>query len=95
MVVTRTVRLAVTALAALLLPLAFWSLMGSSVLMGDLIVVGKEYERVSDLALVCVSYRAYGRTERSCVPATSASTGAFTQCVKDARIGRPLPESCQ
>lgn len=95
MVGSRAVKLGLAMLTAMLLPLAFAVAVGSSILMGDLVVVGKEYERVGDLALVCVRYRAYGQTERTCVPATAGAAGAFTRCVGEAQIGRPLPESCR
>ena len=82
-------------LAALLLPLAWAALMGSSVLIGDMIVVGKEVKRQDNLVQICVSYRAYGGTQTTCVPGTTTESRAATTCFDDAQIGHPLPESCR
>lgn len=63
------------------------------VVMGDMTVVGKDLRPVGGSVQACIRYRAFGRTEETCVPGAVGT--ALLRCFNDARVGLPLPDSCR
>jgi len=64
----------------------------ASTAIGSMVVVGKEVKAVAaTLPLACVRYRAFDKTEETCV----FFEGTENACWKEAVIGKPLPEACR
>lgn len=62
---------------------------------GDLIVVGKDIKANAIGFATCVRYRAFGSVEETCAPFGPDATSAGQQCLDDAKVGEPLPDSCR
>lgn len=63
---------------------------------GEMTVVGREVNDVGKGGLeVCVRYRAFGSVAETCVLGVPESVEAASACFEEAKVGKPLPDSCR